>query len=105
MANGYEPSTYRTRHCKPLLATILRYGLVKTSENFGIQGEAPTNPELLDWLATEFIRIGWDMKALQKLIVTSSTYRKQLLLTEFSNEGVCTLMLSEIQLWLLAVYW
>ena len=69
----------------PLTArvTVNRYwqrffgtGLVKTSENFGIQGEAPTNPELLDWLATEFIRIGWDMKALQKLIVTSSTYRQ-----------------------------
>ena len=72
-----------TNHPLTARVTVNRYwqrffgtGLVKTSENFGIQGEAPTNPELLDWLATEFIRIGWDMKALQKLIVTSSTYRQ-----------------------------
>jgi Protein of unknown function (DUF1553)/Protein of unknown function (DUF1549)/Concanavalin A-like lectin/glucanases superfamily/Planctomycete cytochrome C len=51
-------------------------GLVKTSEDFGSQGEAPSNPELLDWLATEFIRAGWDMKAMQRLIVTSSTFRQ-----------------------------
>jgi mono/diheme cytochrome c family protein len=51
-------------------------GLVKTVEDFGSQGEWPSNPELLDWLATEFIRIGWDVKAMQKLIVTSATYRQ-----------------------------
>jgi hypothetical protein len=51
-------------------------GIVKTSENFGVQGEPPVNPELLDWLATEFIRIGWDVKAIQRLIVTSATYRQ-----------------------------
>ena len=51
-------------------------GLVKTSENFGSQGERPSHPELLDWLATEFIRTGWDVKRMQKLIVTSATYRQ-----------------------------
>ena len=51
-------------------------GLVKTSEDFGSQGEAPSHPELLDWLATEFIRSGWDVKAMQKLIVMSATYRQ-----------------------------
>ena len=51
-------------------------GLVRTSEDFGAQGESPSHPKLLDWLATEFIRLGWDMKALQKVIVTSATYRQ-----------------------------
>jgi hypothetical protein len=51
-------------------------GLVKTAENFGSQGEPPSNPQLLDWMATEFIRTGWDVKGLQRLIVTSATYRQ-----------------------------
>ena len=51
-------------------------GLVRTPDNFGTQGERPTHPELLDWLATEFIRSGWDVKAMQRLIVTSATYRQ-----------------------------
>jgi hypothetical protein len=51
-------------------------GLVKTAENFGVQGEPPSHPELLDWLATELVRTGWDVKALHRLIVTSATYRQ-----------------------------
>ena len=51
-------------------------GLVETSEEFGAQGELPTHPELLDWLATEFIRQGWSLKAMHRLIVTSATYRQ-----------------------------
>jgi hypothetical protein len=51
-------------------------GLVKTAENFGIQGEPPSHPELLDWLATELIRTGWDVKAMHRLIVTSATYQQ-----------------------------
>ncbi len=51
-------------------------GLVRTAENFGSQGEPPSHPELLDWLATEFVRTGWDVKAMQKTIVMSATYRQ-----------------------------
>jgi Protein of unknown function (DUF1553)/Protein of unknown function (DUF1549)/Concanavalin A-like lectin/glucanases superfamily/Planctomycete cytochrome C len=51
-------------------------GLVKTSENFGTQGEFPSHPELLDWLATELIRLDWDLKAFQKMLVMSATYRQ-----------------------------
>jgi hypothetical protein len=51
-------------------------GLVKTVEDFGSQGEWPSHPELLDWLATEFTRTGWDTKAMLKTIVMSATYRQ-----------------------------
>jgi hypothetical protein len=51
-------------------------GLVATAEEFGTQGEAPSHPELLDWLARRFIDSGWDIKALNKLIVLSATYRQ-----------------------------
>jgi hypothetical protein len=51
-------------------------GLVETSNDFGIQGSTPTHPELLDWLASEFIAHGWSMKAAHRLIVTSATYRQ-----------------------------
>jgi hypothetical protein len=51
-------------------------GLVKTAEDFGVQGEVPPHRELLDWLAAEFIESGWDVKALMRLIVTSETYQQ-----------------------------
>ncbi len=51
-------------------------GLVKTAEDFGLQGEEPPQHELLDWLASEFIDSGWDVKALMRLIVTSETYQQ-----------------------------
>ncbi len=75
----------------PLTARVLanRYweqifgiGLVRTSEEFGIQGELPSNPELLDWLATEIIRLKWDMKAFVKLLVTSAAYRQSTKVTK-----------------------
>jgi hypothetical protein len=51
-------------------------GLVKTAEDFGVQGEKPPQAELLDFLAAEFVATGWDVKALHRLIVTSATYRQ-----------------------------
>lgn len=69
----------------PLTArvTVNRYwqnlfgrGIVKTSEDFGNQGELPTHPKLLDWLAIKFMESGWDVKALHKLIMMSNTYQQ-----------------------------
>jgi Protein of unknown function (DUF1553)/Protein of unknown function (DUF1549)/Planctomycete cytochrome C len=51
-------------------------GLVKTGDDFGYQGTPPTHPQLLDWLAVEFVRRGWSFKAAHRLIVTSATYRQ-----------------------------
>ncbi len=51
-------------------------GLVRTTEDFGLQGEFPSHPELLDWLAVEFVRQGWSLKKLHRLIVTSATYQQ-----------------------------
>lgn len=51
-------------------------GIVKSSENFGMQSQFPSHPELLDWLATEYIRLGWDTKAMLKTILMSATYRQ-----------------------------
>jgi hypothetical protein len=51
-------------------------GIVETEEDFGTQGSLPANPELLDWLASEFIKRNWSLKAMHRLIVTSATYRQ-----------------------------
>ena len=56
-------------------------GLVKTSGDFGAQGEWPSHPELLDWLASEFMQSGWDVKHMLRLMVTSATYRQSSVLT------------------------
>ncbi|MEC9350021.1 MAG: DUF1553 domain-containing protein, partial [Planctomycetota bacterium] len=52
------------------------YGLVRTTGDFGLRGDAPTHPELLDWLACEFVDSGWDLKMIHRLIVSSETYRQ-----------------------------
>ncbi len=57
-------------------------GLVKTAEDFGIQGALPSHPELLDWMAAEFMESGWDLRHMLKLMVMSSTYRQSSRLTD-----------------------
>jgi hypothetical protein len=60
---------------------IFGRGIVETSEDFGSQGARPSHPELLDWLATEFMARGWSQKAMLRLIVTSATYRQSSVVT------------------------
>ncbi|MFZ9837022.1 MAG: PSD1 and planctomycete cytochrome C domain-containing protein [Opitutaceae bacterium] len=62
-------------------------GLVRTPADFGLQGEPPTHPELLDWLAAEFQAGGWDVKALVRLLVTSRTYRQDARVASAQLEG------------------
>ena len=57
-------------------AELFGTGLVETTDNFGIVGERPSHPELLDWLAVEFRESGWDIKRFYRLLVTSATYRQ-----------------------------
>jgi len=66
------------RYWKNLFGT----GIVRTVEDFGNQGELPSHPALLDWLAIQFVESGWDVKALHKLMVMSNTYRQSSLATE-----------------------
>ncbi|MFT5412177.1 MAG: hypothetical protein ACI9NC_004915, partial [Verrucomicrobiales bacterium] len=66
-------------------AQLFGTGIVKTVEDFGSQGEYPTHPELLDWLALGFVESGWDVKQLFKAIVTSGTYRQSSQLTPESH--------------------
>jgi len=61
------------------------HGIVETSEDFGTQGQRPSHPELLDWLAVEFMDRGWSMKAIDRLIVTSTAYRQSSTVTPESQ--------------------
>jgi hypothetical protein len=64
------------------------HGIVETSEDFGTQGQRPSHPELLDWLAIEFMDRGWSMKAIDRLIVTSTAYRQSSTVTPESQAKV-----------------
>ncbi|WP_341843701.1 DUF1553 domain-containing protein [Chitinophaga caseinilytica] len=83
--NRYGLAKWATHPDNPLTARVAvnRFwqnffgtGLVKTADDFGNQGEMPSHPALLDWLATNFTASGWDVKAINKLIVMSATYRQ-----------------------------
>jgi mono/diheme cytochrome c family protein len=62
-------------------AAFFGRGIVRTLQDFGYQGEPPSHPELLDWLAVEFVRQGWSMKRMHRFMVTSATYRQASRLT------------------------
>jgi len=64
-----------------LWQSLFGTGLVKTAEDFGVMGERPSHPELLDWLAVEFVESGWNIHHILKLITTSATYQQSALVT------------------------
>ncbi|QDV84307.1 PSD1 and planctomycete cytochrome C domain-containing protein [Planctomycetes bacterium TBK1r] len=65
--------------------TFFGRGIVESTEDFGLQGDRPTHPDLLDWLATHFVQSGWNVKQLHKLIVMSATYRQS---SKFTQESL-----------------
>ncbi|MCK5370195.1 MAG: DUF1553 domain-containing protein, partial [Cyclobacteriaceae bacterium] len=75
LTNHKNPLTARV-FVNRLWAMIYGQGIVKTTENFGSQGSLPTHPELLDWLAVDFMEHDWDIKYILKKLVTSATYRQ-----------------------------
>ena len=75
LVSGTNPLTGRVTMNRQWAAFFGR-GLVRTVEDFGYQGERPTHPELLDWLAVTLVEHGWSMKAMHRLIVTSATYQQ-----------------------------
>jgi hypothetical protein len=75
LVSGQHPLTARVL-VNRIWQQYFGLGLVRTAEDFGIRGEPPTHPELLDYLATELVSNGWDLKKLHKRIVLSATYRQ-----------------------------
>ncbi len=65
---------------------LFSIGLVKTTEDFGLQGEIPSHPDLLDWLAVEFMDSGWDVKKMYRLLVTSDTFKQSSKSNSILNE-------------------
>ena len=102
--NRLDLARWLVDDANPLTARVIvnRYwealfgrGIVPTSEEFGSQGDLPTHPELLDWLATELVRLDWDTKALVRLLVTSATYRQSSRVTaELSERDPGNLLLA-----------
>jgi hypothetical protein len=74
--SGSRPSAYAPGPGEPRLAHHFGTGLVKTPNDFGLNGEKPSNPELLDYLATAFLANGWRLKPLHRLILLSGSYRQ-----------------------------
>src|SRR5205807_7227078 len=79
---GFAKWLLRPEHPLTTRVTVNRFwqevfgtGLVRTTGDFGVSGELPTHPELLDWLAIEFRETGWDIKRFFKMIAMSSAYR------------------------------
>ncbi len=85
LVNPNHPLTARVE-VNRLWEMLFGTGLVKTSEDFGTRADPPSHPELLDWLATEFIRTGWDTKAMIRLMVNSATWRQSSRATPELNE-------------------
>ncbi len=75
LVNGRNPLVARVVVNRFWQSYFVR-GLVSTPDDFGARGAVPTHPELLDWMACEFVARGWNMKQMHKLIVTSATYRQ-----------------------------
>ncbi|MDA7510361.1 DUF1549 and DUF1553 domain-containing protein [Verrucomicrobia bacterium] len=75
LVDGRNPLTARVM-VNRIWAHYFGQGLVPTVDDFGSQGDPPSHPDLLDWLAVEFVESGWDMKGLHRLIVTSETYQQ-----------------------------
>lgn len=76
MAGGPQLPTTARSIVNRVWQAYFGIGIVATAENFGTQGESPSHPQLLDWLAVEFMHRGWSLKALHRLIVTSATYQQ-----------------------------
>ena len=81
LTSGTHPLTGRVA-VNRLWQLMFSQGIVRTSENFGVQGDWPSHPELLDWLATEYPRVGWNTKKILRLMVTSDTYKRSAFISQ-----------------------